>query len=323
MREITVGKNEAGQRLDKMLAKYLNQAPKSFLYKMMRKKNITLNGKKAQGNEMLAGGDVVCLYLAEETIEKFSGLVSVKRTAPLSILYEDDHVLLVNKPAGVLSQKADRNEESMVERVIGHCLKTGRLTEEELRLFRPSVCNRLDRNTSGILAAGISLPGLQEMTKLFRQRNVHKYYYCAVAGKIRGKKRIKGFLTKDGRTNRVSVSQNPISEESQAIETEYEPICQGEGITLMRVLLITGRSHQIRAHLQWEGCPIIGDTKYGNPAVNQIFREKYGVKNQLLHAGDLVFPQLTGILAPLSGRRITAPFPEEFVRVMEGEGLRV
>ncbi len=323
MREITVGKNEAGQRLDKMLAKYLNQAPKSFLYKMMRKKNITLNGKKAQGNEMLVGGDVVCLYLAEETIEKFSGLVSVKRTAPLFILYEDDHVLLVNKPAGILSQKADRNEESMVERVIGHCLKTGRLTEEELRLFRPSVCNRLDRNTSGILAAGISLPGLQEMTKLFRQRNVHKYYYCVVAGKIRGKKRIKGFLTKDGRTNRVSVSQNPISEESQAIETEYEPISQGEGITLMRVLLITGRSHQIRAHLQWEGCPIIGDTKYGNPAVNQIFREKYGVKSQLLHAGDLVFPQLTGILVPLSGRRITAPFPEEFVRVMEGEGLRV
>ena len=163
MQEIIVAANEAGQRLDKMLAKYLNEAPKSFLYKMLRKKNIVLNGKKATGNEKLAVGDSVKLFLADETIAKFSNIHAVHTNVTLDIIYEDENVLLINKPVGMLSQKAVADDESLVEHIISYMLETRQLTEEELRKFRPSVCNRLDRNTSGLVAAGKSLAGLQEM----------------------------------------------------------------------------------------------------------------------------------------------------------------
>lgn len=151
MRSIMVNKNEAGQRLDKLLAKYLNLAGKGFLYKMMRKKNIVLNGKKCDGSEKLAEGDEIKLFLADETIEKFSEVKvqKVKKTK-LHIIYEDDHVVLINKPSGMLSQKAKEQDESLVEYLIDHLLDSGKLTKEDLRSFRPSVCNRLDRNTSGL-----------------------------------------------------------------------------------------------------------------------------------------------------------------------------
>lgn len=146
MREIVIEKNEAGQRLDKFLAKYMNEASKSFFYKMMRKKNITLNGKKCEGNEKLAEGDVLKLFLAEDTIEKFSSVqVQEVKKVDLDILYEDDEIILVNKPAGMLSQKAKETDESLVEYLIDYLLGSGKLTESGLRAFRPSVCNRLDR----------------------------------------------------------------------------------------------------------------------------------------------------------------------------------
>ena len=152
MRSIMVNKNEAGQRLDKLLAKYLNLAGKGFLYKMMRKKNIVLNGKKCDGSEKLAEGDEIKLFLADETIEKFSEVKvqKVKKTK-LHIIYEDEHVVLINKPSGMLSQKAKEQDESLVEYLIDHLLDSGKLTKEDLRSFRPSVCNRLDRNTTGVL----------------------------------------------------------------------------------------------------------------------------------------------------------------------------
>ena len=153
MREIRITENEAGQRLDKLLAKFLKEAPKSFLYKMLRKKNITLNGKKASGSEKLSQGDAVKLFLSEETIEKFSGNASdpaqdvyTGRAEALDILYEDTHVLLLNKPAGMLSQKAREEDVSAVEHLTRYLLDTGALTKEALKTFRPSVCNRLDRN---------------------------------------------------------------------------------------------------------------------------------------------------------------------------------
>ena len=179
MREITIGTNEAGQRLDKFLAKYLRQAGKSFLYKMIRKKNITLNGKRCEGAEKLAEGDVVRLFLSEETIEKFSGPqpAAVKTFAEVSvaldILYEDDDILLFNKPVGMLSQQGEGGEASAVEYLIQYLLRTGAVTKEELKSFRPSVCNRLDRNTSGILTAGKSLQGLQFLSRLFQERSIH------------------------------------------------------------------------------------------------------------------------------------------------------
>ena len=157
MKEIIIRRNEAGQRLDKLLKKYLNEASAGFLYKMLRKKNIVLNGKKASGNEKLKEGDSVCLYLADETIRKFSSgkgnTVSKTGTSslPMEIIYEDSDLLLLNKPSGMLSQKAERGDVSVVEHVISYMLAKKELTAEDLQLFRPAVCNRLDRNTSGII----------------------------------------------------------------------------------------------------------------------------------------------------------------------------
>ena len=159
MQEIKITEQEAGQRFDKLLGKYLNKAPKSFLYKMLRKKNITLNGKKASGNEKLAKGDCVKLFLSDETIQKFSETFSGYTNVSLDILYEDEDIILINKPVGMLSQKAARSDESLVEHLISYLIQSHALTEEDLRTFRPSICNRLDRNTSGIVAAGGRLSG--------------------------------------------------------------------------------------------------------------------------------------------------------------------
>ena len=174
MRELVISKYEAGQRFDKFLAKYMELAPKSFFYKMMRKKNITLNGKKAAGNEKLEKGDTVKLFLSEETIEGFREKKkrAVHTGAKLDILYEDEQVMLINKPAGMLSQKAEKGDISMVEHLISHLLDTGEVTEEMLKTFRPSLCNRLDRNTSGIVAAGKTLQGLQMLSGLFKERTL-------------------------------------------------------------------------------------------------------------------------------------------------------
>ena len=202
-----IEKNEAGQRLDKFLAKYMNEASKSFFYKMMRKKNITLNGKKCEGNEKLAEGDVVKLFLAEDTIEKFSSVqVQEVKKVDLDILYEDDEIILVNKPAGMLSQKATETDESLVEYLIDYLLGSGKLTERGLRAFRPSVCNRLDRNTSGIVAAGKSLAGLQMLSGVFKDRSIHKYYQCLVSGEIRDVKTVDGWLLKDEKKNLQNLS---------------------------------------------------------------------------------------------------------------------
>lgn len=315
MKLITVSPNEAGQRLDKLLAKYLREAPKSFLYRMLRKKNITLNGKKAQGGELLAAGDEIRLFFSDETLRKFQG---EKRNPelfvppqPLSILYEDAHILLVSKPAGMLSQKARPEDVSLVEYLITYLLQSGSLTPEELAGFRPSVCNRLDRNTSGIVAAGKSLAGLQAMSQLLRERAVRKYYRCVTVGELSGKGRLSGYLQKDRAANQVAVQENP-ADGGQAIETEYRVLAAGGGLSLLEVHLITGRSHQIRAHLASIGHPILGDPKYGDPVQNRHFRASHGVSTQLLHAFRLEFPPMEGTLAHLSGQIFCAPEPPTF-----------
>ena len=318
MQEIIVSANEAGQRFDKLLAKYLNEAPKSFIYKMLRKKNIVLNGKKATGNEKLAVGDSVKLFLADETIEKFSKLIFVKTKAKLDVIYEDDNVLFINKPVGMLSQKAEAKDESLVEHIISYMLESGQLTEADLRKFKPSICNRLDRNTSGLVVAGKSLAGLQVMGELFKERTLKKYYRCLVKGKIQEKQYIKGYLKKDEATNKVSITPNEVAD-SLPIETEYEPIWSNDQCTLLEVHLITGRTHQIRAHLASQNHPIIGDYKYGNRKVNDLYKEKYKLESQLLHAYRLEIPELDNELSNLSGKKFIAPLPELFDKIAKAE----
>ena len=336
MRLLTVGENEAGQRLDKLLAKYMDKAPASFFYKMLRKKNITLNGKRAEGKERLKAGDEIRLFLADETIDGFSGMAgktgkettpqtgsSLKKRLPAKlrpeILYEDKHVIFFNKPAGLLSQKAKPSDVSLVEYLTEHLLESGEATRSSLRSFRPGICNRLDRNTSGLVAAGKSLRGLQELNELFRVRNLHKYYRTIAVGSIREKQRIEGWLLKNERTNQVQIYQQKRAD-ALPICTEYVPLKQltynGKPYTYLEINLITGRSHQIRAHLASIGHPLIGDTKYGNPKVNAEFRKNFGLEYQLLHAYRLELPELIGALSNLSGEQYIAPLPKEFMNVL-------
>jgi len=318
MQEIIISQNEAGQRFDKLLCKYLNEAPKSFIYKMLRKKNIVLNGKKATGNEKLAIGDSVKIFLSDETIEKFSKL-EIKRTeAKLNIIYENEHILLLNKPVGMLSQKADAKDESAVEHIVTYLLNSNQITMEELRKFKPSICNRLDRNTSGILVAGKSLIGLQEMAQLFKNRTLKKYYRCLVFGEIKNKQYIKGYLTKDEITNKVCILSKK-SVDAVPIETEYEPIATNGTYTLLEVHLITGRTHQIRAHLASQGHPIVGDYKYGDIKTNEYFKNKYHLESQLLHAFRLEMPVLSGALSSLSEKQFVASLPNLFEQIIKKE----
>lgn len=325
MKEIVVTAMEAGQRLDKLLARYLKEAPKSFLYKMLRKKNITLNGKKADGSEKVKEADRIRLFFSEETLAKFTGTekagLAMQEEFPdtkLDIIYEDENVLLINKPAGMLSQKAGRQDVSLVEYVIGYLLRSGSITRENLDYFRPSVCNRLDRNTSGIVAAGKTIAGLQELSRMFRDRAMHKYYRCLVKGELKESCRLSGYLVKDEKRNQVRISREK-QPDSQPIETEYMPVRTGNGLTLLEVKLITGRSHQIRAHLASVGHPIVGDTKYGDEKVNERFFREYGLKYQLLHSYRMELPKLSGALENLSERVFLAKLPDYFQRILDSE----
>ena len=298
VRQIEINANQSGQRLDKFLQKYMRGATKSFLYKMLRKKNITLNGKKAQGNEKMEQGDKVVLFFSEETLEKFCGGQPRKKEgqkADFPILYEDEQILLINKPAGLLSQKAKPEDVSLVELVQDYVgCEPG---------FSPGICNRLDRNTSGIVVAGKTLPALQKMSELFRTREVGKYYLTIVKGAMTQKKEVEGYLLKDTKTNKVTVYREE-KKGSSYIRTGYEPVAVTKEMTLLRVHLMTGKPHQIRSHLSSLGHPVLGDTKYGGAHPQ--------IKSQLLHAYELQFPKLGKPFEKISGKCFTAPIPQTF-----------
>lgn len=339
MIQLEIRQEEAGQRLDKYLGRYMPFAPKSFFYKMLRKKNITRNRQKCDGSEKLCAGDHIELFLSEETVEKFrsggqdsSGEekqkpVSLQPPPKLSIIYEDLDILLLNKPAGELSQKASPRDISLVEKVIAYTLATGRLTSEQLATCRPSICNRLDRNTSGLIAAGLSIRGLQFLSEQFRTRELHKYYLTLVKGRVSNRQELKGYLYKNESDNTVQVRQRleeypaKLQQEALPIETIYEPAAVTGDATLLRVLLVTGRSHQIRAHLASIGHPVIGDSKYGESRINERYRRMAGTKRQLLHAYEMVFPPCEGTFAYLSGRSFRAPLPEDFLKAMAYSGI--
>ena len=317
MQELTITDLESGQRLNKYMMKYLNQAPSSFIYKMLRKKNITRNGKKASGDEILECGDVIKLFLADETIEKFrvvksagsatsDGSAQTSRQKPgitLQILYQDPDILAVHKPVGVLSQKAKKDD---------YCLSMRILTVKQLETFHPSISNRLDRNTSGIILAGISLKGSQTLAHILKGHTCEKYYYTIVAGEMKQCIHEKAYIVKDTKKNQSKIQKTACPGASM-IETAFTPLCVKNGFTLLQVQLFTGKSHQIRAHLQSLGYPMAGDTKYGNPAVNRKLRERYHLNHQLLHAGRLVLPDIP---------EITDPLPAEFKKIADGLELK-
>lgn len=363
MQQIKIGPNENEQRLDRLLLRYLPGADKGFIYKMLRKKNIVLNDKKAEGSDRVCTGDEIKLYLSDDTIAAFSnGKASVSGNGKASasgdsadsskekmqsghdtgaalsearntagvilsetrsnaaksfdlseiIVYEDENVIIMNKPVGMLSQKAEASDVSLNEYLIEYLLNSSKLTREQLRTFKPAVCNRLDRNTAGLICAGCSLDGLRDLSALFRERKLHKYYLCIVEGNVEKPVKLDGYLFKDERTNKVTVSSTQENREFERICTSYRPLRHTKDGTLLEVELHTGKTHQIRAHLASIGHPIAGDSKYGHQAYNRYVRDNYHVRYQLLYSYRLVFPELGGSLKALSGREFVLDKPENW-----------
>ena len=330
MKEFKAGKNEAGQRLDKYLKKILPNASMGFIYKMLRKKNIKLNDKKASGTEIVSVDDKIKIFLSDDTFAKFSvnedslmkdfKALGALKPDGLGVVYEDDDILAANKPVNMLSQKSKETDISANERLIGYLIKEGKLDFDTYKSFKPSVCNRLDRNTSGIVLCGKSLPGSQALSRVIKDRTIRKFYRTVCVGEMKEDAVLNGYLQKDERTNRVTVVEEiPEGDNGDyaPIHTAYHPLTTNGEYTLLEVELITGKTHQIRSHLASVGHPIIGDAKYGNPKVNQFFRKGNGLQNQLLHAYRLEFPKETGVLNPLSGQNVTAPCPKLFKRITE------
>ncbi|MBQ7841382.1 MAG: RluA family pseudouridine synthase [Lachnospiraceae bacterium] len=332
MRQITIGPNEAGQRFDKFLHKYMKDAPSGFFYKMMRKKNIVLNGQKCTGSEKLTEGDVVKLFLSEDTLQNFGAADFVKADTSeyerafscignLQIVYEDSHILAVNKPSGILSQKAKPSDLTLNEWLIGYLLDSGAISLEELNTFKPSVCNRLDRNTSGLVLCGKSLEGTQFLTKLIRDREIRKFYRLIVKGEICSKMLLQAWLKKDHRTNQVRISET-YANGADEIKTGIEPLSCSKlpsagFVTYAEVELFTGKTHQIRAHLSSIGHPLLGDPKYGDQKLNELCR-RFGVKDQLLHAYRIEFPEaLPEEFSHLAGKRLEAGLPAEFQTILK------
>ena len=337
MVEINIKDSEAGQRLNKYLLKYLNQATSSFIYKMLRKKNIVLNDKKAKGDELLKTGDNIKLYLSDDTISKFrvntfagkNGSTSGKHsfvndlTKHLKILYENQDIMAVHKEPGVLSQKADKTDYSINEAILDYVTSNDKYSIDDT--FTPSVCNRLDKNTSGIILAGITLKGSQFLSKVLKDRSIDKFYYTIVKGSFKKKMTCKAYISKDREKNlsevlsideynELSKGKNFDSKAYSLINTEFIPISICNNNTLLKIKLITGKSHQIRAHLKFLGYPVAGDMKYGNKQYNKYLYDKYNLKNHLLHAGEVHLTDDITIIDPL---------PDMFIKICKGEGLNV
>lgn len=306
MKEFIIQKNEENQRFDKYLKKLLPNATTSFLYKMMRKKNIVINKKKVEGNEKLKAGDVVSIFLSDETFDKFHvNLEELKKEYEhlkslslkgLKVVYEDVDMIVADKPYNMLSQKASEKDLSANEYLLGYMINKGDLSFEEFQTFKPSVVNRLDRNTTGLLLFGKTLNGLQQLGEGIRERTIEKYYRAVVAGELKEDLELKGYLLKDEKTNKVSFHKEQV-EGSDYIETGVKPVKRENGLTLVEIHLVTGKTHQIRLHLSSIGHPILGDMKYGDERKNKKYYESHKVNHQLLHAYRLEFPD---------GRVITA-----------------
>ena len=326
MKELKIGKNDAGQRLDKFLTKAVKGLPQSLLYKYIRLKKIKLNGARAQQNVILAAGDTVQLYIRDEFFDvpekDQSALANIR--PKLSIVYEDENIMLLNKRPGVLvHEDTAGGENTLILHVKAYLYANGEYDPDAEQSFAPALCNRIDRNTGGIVIAAKNAEALRVMNEKIKQNEISKFYYCAAHGIFKKKRdELHGFLRKDSANNQVTVSDKPLPG-GKSIITRYRVLAEKNGNSLLEVELVTGRTHQIRAHLAHIGHPLLGDGKYGQ---NREERTR-GYKHQALYAVRLRFDFADdgGALGYLRGREFSLAadevwFLKDFQKVGDSHG---
>ena len=303
MRTITINKNDAGQRLDKFLTKRFRTMPKSLMYKYIRTKYIKLNGKKCAIDNMLSEGDVLTFYIKDEFFEtKYDEYEFMKAPKKLSVIYEDENLIIIDKPEGVLSHPDKTYHfDSMVARVQHYLYDKGEYNPAAENSFSPAMANRLDRNTGGLIIAAKNAQALKELNRLIKERVIKKMYLCICEGTPKKSEGLlTGMLTKDEKKNKVSVKKN--SDEGKEIATKYRVLHSSGKYSLVEIDLLTGRTHQIRAHMASIGTPLAGDTKYGGHPL----RVK-GHTGQALYSYKLIFGEIEDSpLSYLSGKEFRA-----------------
>lgn len=321
MKEIVIHKNDAGQRLDKFLTKAFD-IPQSLIYKSIRTKKIKRNRKRTEANEILVEGDVLQLFLAPEFFDKAVGDSSLARIHPnLHILYEDENILLINKPAGVSVHEDEKGStNTLITHIQAYLYQKGEYCPEEEQSFAPALCNRIDRNTMGIVICAKTAEALRIMNEKIKEREIDKLYLCVVHGiPEHAEHTASAYLLKNEATKQVRIYEKNPPRGAKQIRTRYRVIAKRDDLALLEVELLTGRTHQIRAHMAYLGHPLLGDGKYG---VNREDRT-LGYKFQALCSYRLRFSFRTdaGVLSYLNGREFSIPkneiyFTEPFFKAL-------
>lgn len=303
MKILEIGKNDAGQRLDKFLSKAVKNMPPSLMYKSIRTKKIKVNRKRAEISQMLNEGDTVQLFLPDELFDSESNIEStLSHITPIfGIVYEDDNIILCDKPAGLsVHSDEDNDTNNLITQVQAYLYKKGEYDPSSEQSFAPALCNRIDRNTAGIVIAAKNAEALREMNAVIKERKLIKKYLCAVNGiPERKNETLKGYLIKNSNTNTVNVFPT-YRKGAKEIVTRYKVLASKDNTSLLEVELLTGRTHQIRAHLSHIGHPLLVDGKYG---VNRDAR-RGGYKYQALCSYYLAF-DTDGFFSYLKGRTFT------------------
>ena len=303
MKEFTINKNDSGQRLDKYITKSVPLLPKSLMYKYIRSKRIKVNGKRSDISYKLNENDVVSMYINDEFFEKakpkYDFLSAGKN---LNIVYEDENIILIDKPTGILSHPDEDNyTDTAITRIKRYLYEKGDYKPDEEASFAPALVNRIDRNTSGIIIAAKNAESLRILNEKLKNRELHKLYLCVVIGKLKSNSGlVEGYLEKNEKQNKVYISDKA-TDKSKHISTKYTVLGYKNGLSLLEVELLTGRTHQIRATFSHLGTPLLGDGKYGTNAQNKQFG---GYKKQFLYSYKLAFDFKTdaGILNYLNSK---------------------